>query len=437
MICGLLRQHKTASKRMLHHSYVNFPLRKFPIYFVIGLAFLLNSCAEEEDPDDIESLWYEKYLLKVENPDDFVIIEPPHFVPNSQSYPYDYNLRHNSWCHDMVLYDEENDIINLFYSSASGHGISGIYGVLMFKQRTANGEWSAPVLVGDEPDYNNFYYSSCCTYDNGKYIILAKNNVFDDRPLIKLTSTDLISWNKQYVYQTDSDFLRGDGPCCLTKLSNERWIFFLRSVENGSEKPYVCYSDDDMNSWTKVPLEGLVPNFYYPSEGDFYVCEDGEILLIVREGDTPGTRRYPLLFISLDNGQTWSFKKELVEMDCYSSPVQFLKDEKRNKVVLFYNSRWLVNGMKNVHYMVTTEEMLKSGQLFGEKTIAGHMADADIGYCSAVIDKKGLIHLFWYAGSSVKSYILTTILQWKDEVSTNNATRCLQLIDAEGLYKNQ
>ena len=417
---------------------IYYYLRNHTLYLgVLFLVFILNSCGEVEDEDEIESIWYDKYLIKVDDSEDFIIVEPPHIVPNGQNYLDDTNLKHSSWCHDMVLYDKENDIINLFYSCAKGHGLFDNYGVLMLKQRLANGEWSAPILVGDSPTHNVFYYSSCCIYDNGKFIIFAKNSVYDDKPLIKLTSEDLVSWTKEFVYLSNSDLLCGDGPCCLTKLSNGRWIFFIRSIEHGSEKPYVCYSDDDMATWVKVSLEGLVPSFYFPSEGDFYVCADGEILLIVREGDTPGTKRFPILLSSLDRGLTWSFKKELTGMDCYSAPVSFLKDEERNKVILFYNSRWPVNGMKNIHYMITTEEILKTGQLSDEKTIVGHMKDADFGYCSAVIDKRGLIHLFWYAGSSTKSYILTTVLKWRDMISENIEIRNLQLSKQDEMYEFQ
>lgn len=338
--------------------------------------------------------------------DELEIVEPVKIVPNGQDYAGNPSLDHNSWCHNMVLHNSSDNIITMFYTSAKGHG-SENYGIFQVKQRNANGVWSAPSLVGDAFDVNFLWYSSAAAYDNGNYIILAKNKPSNDQPLYKLTSNDLVTWNKTNMVDGNGNNICGDGPCCLKKLSSGRWIFFDLY---GSYAPYVYYSDNDMVSWVKVTLP---VSYAYPCEGDFYECNDGTLLLLVREGNSE-TKKHPLLYTSADGGETWTFKKELLGLDCDSNPIYILKCADRSKVVLFYCSRFRINEVMRVHYLITSENNLKEGILTGEKTIAYHKQDTDIGYCSAVSDNNGLIHLFWYAGSLNKSHILTTVLKWND-----------------------
>ena len=319
-------------------------------------------------------------------------------IPGTQTYKSNANVTYGycSWPFGGVLYDPANSLLSVVYSAKPYHEDSK--GVQVMKQLDlSTGVWSEPIRISpDDPDYSYYGYASTIL-PNGDYIVLSTSRMENGTINKSVSDDNGQTWEMEQIL-VNGNTTTGDAPCSLTKTSSGRYLCFVRGADN---VPYVLYSDDNLSTWGKVLLNYTSYGAY---EANFIELLNGKICLLMRDGT--GADYHPTkMFISSDDGSTWSDASSIPYFDASNCPISIWRDKDDKKIHLHYASRNLRNpsGSTNIHGNVTfytlalTDDELENMKFPNPDVAWSVECDVgDSGYGTAMPLNNGEIYWFMY-----------------------------------------
>ena len=182
----------------------------------------------------------------------------------------------------------------------------------------------------------------------------------------------------------------------LTQTSDGRILFAANTRTSPERKfkdiyEFVCASSDGGDNWEVLNAESRIPSDGLGNESKIVELSDGTLLLSMRN---PGNRRFSY---SKDRGRTWTQEEsvsELIEPDCNGDIIR-AKDAGGNEVLL-QSIPADPEERRNVSVYVSRDE----GKTWSEKYL---LTTKDSGYSSLIDLGNGLIGCLYEEGSWDKS----------------------------------
>lgn len=318
----------------------------------------------------------------------------PVTIANGQVPEDDPTWAYCAWPYNTAIYDSTNNTICVFYAAKTKHTSND--GAWVMKRLSLDtNTWSKPIVVESSTTHANYGFAVAID-DDGNYVGFYKDKQGTGK-LYKAISTDKgDTWTSE-PFLIDDVHQSGADACSLKKTSTGRWLMYIGNNSGGNAA--VAYSDD-LTNWSKVMLTNTDGNNY---EADWVELLNGKIVLIVRSGVAGAvTGDIPKMFISEDNGSSWTYKGEMNGLDSRNAPVSIYRNPVDNLIYLFHHSRKTINGKARWYVTPVTDFDLENNNIGKNYCVWQKIVKntADMGYGAIVSDGQMRLHWFFYLSQS-------------------------------------